>query len=224
MPIPRVLEPEVMDSFEEATDYDTMDHSEVNRRFVEDLLAAGEVGGDCLDLGAGTAQIPVALCQAAEGFRVAAADLSTAMLDAAVYNVEAAGLTERIALVHEDAKQLTFADESFDVVFSNSIIHHIPDPLQVLREAVRVTRRSGWLFFRDLLRPDSDRQVRQLVDTYAADANEHQRKMFDDSLRAALRLEELAELVRAVGGDPDRQLKATSDRHWTWVARREQLA
>ena len=40
MPIPRILEPEVMDSPQDAEDYDQMDHSAVNRVFVEDLLAA----------------------------------------------------------------------------------------------------------------------------------------------------------------------------------------
>ena len=35
--LPRVLEPEVMDTAEEARDYDTMDHSEVNRRFVAEI-------------------------------------------------------------------------------------------------------------------------------------------------------------------------------------------
>ncbi len=36
----RVLEPEVMDTPEQASAYDAMDHSEVNRRFVDDVLAA----------------------------------------------------------------------------------------------------------------------------------------------------------------------------------------
>ena len=39
MPLPRVLEPEVMDTEEEASDYDAMDHGGVNARFCEDLLA-----------------------------------------------------------------------------------------------------------------------------------------------------------------------------------------
>ena len=39
----RVLEPEVMDTPDEARDYNEMDHSEVNRLFVDDLLACGEV-------------------------------------------------------------------------------------------------------------------------------------------------------------------------------------
>ena len=35
--LPRTLEPEVMDSAEEAGDYDAMDHGAVNRAFVADL-------------------------------------------------------------------------------------------------------------------------------------------------------------------------------------------
>ena len=35
--IPRVLEVEVMDTPAEAADYNSMDHVEVNRRFVDDL-------------------------------------------------------------------------------------------------------------------------------------------------------------------------------------------
>ena len=48
--IPRVLEPELMDTALEAADYDAMDHTEVNRRFVDDLLAFWQpvpVVGDC---------------------------------------------------------------------------------------------------------------------------------------------------------------------------------
>ncbi len=36
----RVLEPEVMDTALEASDYDTMDHAQVNRVFAADFLAA----------------------------------------------------------------------------------------------------------------------------------------------------------------------------------------
>ncbi len=36
----RILEPELMDSPEEALAYDAMDHGEVNRKFVDDLLEA----------------------------------------------------------------------------------------------------------------------------------------------------------------------------------------
>ncbi len=64
MGIERILEPEVMDTPEEARDYNAMDHSEVNRKFVDDLLA-GPVGPRVIDLGCGPAAIPIELCQRA---------------------------------------------------------------------------------------------------------------------------------------------------------------
>ena len=219
MPLSRVLEPEVMDTPDEARDYDAMDHSHVNRVFVDDLLATGAdlSQGEILDLGTGTAQIPIELCRQHADCRVLAVDLSIQMLELARYNVEVAGFAPRIQLDHIDAKRLPYADSRFAVVMSNSIIHHIPEPLAVLQDALRVLAPGGLLFFRDLLRPDSDAEVRHLVQTYAGNENEHSRKMFDDSLRAALTLDEVRSLVAQLGYSPD-TLRATSDRHWTWNA------
>jgi len=212
--LPRTLEPEVMDTFEEARDYDAMDHADVNRRFVDDLLQAGEASGDVLDLGTGTAQIPIELCSRHEDCRVMAADAAVAMLDIARMNVEIAGLTMRIQLDKADAKDLPYEDDSFDVVMSNSIVHHIPEPIAVLREAVRVLKPGGLLFFRDLLRPENERQLELLVQTYAGGENEHAREMFSDSLRAALNLGEVRQLAEQIGLPAD-CVQATSDRHWT---------
>ncbi len=213
----RVLEPEVMDSPDEARDYDAMDHREVTARFVDDLLAAGGVDGDVLDLGPGTAQIPVELCRRHPGVRVLAVDLAESMLEVARANVEAAGLGERIRLERIDAKRLSYDDGRFDAIISNSIVHHIPEPRTVLAEAARVVKAGGRLMVRDLLRPADERVLDDLVETYTGDANDHQRQMFRESLHAALALEEIRELVAALGFPPN-DVEQTSDRHWTWVA------
>jgi ubiquinone/menaquinone biosynthesis C-methylase UbiE len=220
----RVLEPEVMDTREEALAYDAMDHSEVNRRFVDDVLAAHaaqglEPKGEWLDLGTGTALIPIELCRRVQGVRVVALDLSRAMLDVAAGNVSAAQLSGRIALVCQDAKRLPYRDGQFAAVTSNSIVHHIPGPAAVLTEAWRVLVAGGLMFVRDLLRPRDDATVKHLVDTYAAGATAHQRQMFDDSLRAALTLEEIRALVQPLGVDPV-SVTQTTDRHWTWACRK----
>ena len=219
MVLQRVLEAEVMDTPEQARDYNDMDHSEVNRVFVDDLLACGDISGDILDLGTGTALIPIALCERVDECRVMASDMSVSMLDLAVYNLAVSPAAERIQLDHVDAKQLHYEDEQFDIVMSNSIVHHIPEPSTVLREAIRVAKPGGLLFVRDLMRPSDSDDVSQLVATYAAEANDQQRKMFADSLRAALNLEEIRELVAGLGFVTD-TVQATSDRHWTWVARK----
>lgn len=217
----RVLEPELMESAEEARDYDRMDHGAVNQVFVADFLASGFERGDVLDLGAGTAQIPVELCRRCRECRILAVDASVEMLELARFNVEGAGLRERIQLAKADAKRLPHRDRMFDAVISNSIVHHIPEPAAVLAEAVRVVRPGGRLFFRDLLRPASPQELETLVTAYAGNENEHARGMFAGSLHAALRVDEMRDLVVALGFDPA-AVQATSDRHWTWSAIRPQ--
>ena len=105
----------------------------------------------------------------------------------------------------------------FDLVVSNSLVHHIPEPLEVLRDAVRVVRPGGRLFFRDLLRPQNENRVDELVETYAGQESDHARQMFRDSLHAALTLAEIRTLVESLGFPPA-AVEETSDRHWTWKA------
>ena len=83
----RVLEPEVMDSPEEARDYDAMDHGAVNRAFVVDFLAAWNGENPILDVGTGTALIPIELCRQAPAARVVAVDLAEHMIRLAEENV-----------------------------------------------------------------------------------------------------------------------------------------
>jgi ubiquinone/menaquinone biosynthesis C-methylase UbiE len=216
--LPRVLEPEVMDSPEEARDYDAMDHAQVNRAFVADFLTAWAGEGPVLDVGTGTAQIPVELCRQAPRVRVVGIDLAEHMLAVGRVNVRHAGMEERIRLECVDAKALPYPRGTFAAVISNSIVHHIPEPRAVLAEMVRVTAPGGTLFVRDLLRPEDDAAVHRLVRAYAGDANARQQQMFAVSLRAALTLAEVRALARRLGFDPE-QVRQTTDRHWTWHAR-----
>ncbi|MBN1909703.1 MAG: class I SAM-dependent methyltransferase [Pirellulales bacterium] len=215
----RVLEREAMDSRAEAVGYDTMDHSGVNRVFVDDLLAVDSHADEVLDLGTGTAQIPIELCGRSERFRVVAVDAAGHMLRVAAENVDAAGLTERIQLARVDAKALPYADSRFPVVMSNSLLHHLAEPELALREAWRVLAPGGLLFFRDLVRPADEATLRRLLELYVADDTPHQRQMFEDSLRAALSLDEVRNLVQTLSLNPN-GVQLTSDRHWTLTARK----
>ena len=213
----RVLEPEVMDSQTEAIDYDAMDHGEVNQKFVADFLAQKPDVSNVLDLGTGTAQIPLELCSQSQTAQVLGVDLAEWMLQVGRENIQRCGYTQQVRLEKADAKHLPYDAESFSAVMSNSIIHHIPAPPPVLAEAVRVARCGAVLFFRDLLRPADLPTLERLVSTYAAGANSHQRQMFAESLHAALSLDELRQMVAALGFAPA-TVQQTTDRHWTWCA------
>lgn len=221
--LPRIPEPEVMDTAEEAADYDSMDHIQVNCVFVDDLISTMEDSNlstrahppAIVDLGTGTALIPLELLsRPVRPGPIFACDLSWEMLRLADRHIRRAGVSDKVLPVFCDAKVLPMADRSLDVVMSNSIVHHIPDPLHVFSEMRRVLRPGGILFVRDLMRPADNLQVEQFVDLYAADENPHQRQMFRQSLQAALTVEEVAELLLACDLPAD-WVSATSDRHWT---------
>jgi ubiquinone/menaquinone biosynthesis C-methylase UbiE len=216
--LPRVLEPEAMDTPEEARDYDRMDHSEVNARFVVDFLRAHGPcrGGEVLDVGTGPARIPIALCRADPKARVLGVDLAGPMLDRARENVVAEGLSERIRLVEGDAKALELHGGGFEAVISNTIVHHIPEPAPALGEMVRLVAPGGTLLVRDLYRPEDAATLARLVTTYAGAEAPAARDLFEASLNAALTLAEVRALVRDLGL-PDEGVTMTSDRHWTWV-------
>jgi ubiquinone/menaquinone biosynthesis C-methylase UbiE len=165
-------------------------------------------------LGTGPARIPVLMAQLRSQWQIVGIDLSTNMLKLGDRHVQAAGLSDRIELELVDAKQMPYADASFDVVVSNSIVHHIPDPLLCWREMRRVLKPNGGLFVRDLLRPDDLDTFDRLVKGIGAEYDAHQTQLFRDSLQAALTLADVEQMVVAAGLT-DVRVYQSSDRHWT---------
>lgn len=210
----RILEPEFMDTAQEAELYAAMDHGDANRSFVDHVLDLGVAQGEVLDIGTGPGDIPILLAQRAPEARIVAVDAAEQMLILARRKVADARLDDRITLRRADAKDLPFEDEAFDAVISNTILHHIPEPVAMLREAYRVLQPYGVLCIRDLCRPDSEDAARALVERHAAGANEEQRKLLFDSLRASLTLAEARAAV-AAAGIPGATVAMTSDRHYT---------
>jgi hypothetical protein len=88
-----------------------------------------------------------------------------------------------------------------------------------LDEAWRVAAPRALVMFRDLLRPADEAELAHFVAAYAADCDAHQRQLFADSLRAALSLDEIRQLVSRYE-PPQRTVRQTSDRHWTWITRK----
>lgn len=119
----------VRESFEAATAVE-------NRYALERLQPVA--GRRLLDLGCGAGETSVYL--ASQGARVVATDISRRMLQ----------VTRALALKHGQqvvtqqavAERLPFADESFDLVFGNGVLHHV-EIRGALREIHRVLRPGG---------------------------------------------------------------------------------
>lgn len=224
----RVPEPEAMDSEQEAADYDAMDHREVNGRFADDVLEArrkfGVLGPSVLDVGTGTALIPIALCDRDPHLEVVATDIAEAMLRLAKRNVAALGFEKRIHVQHANGANLRPMARRFDVVMSNTIVHHVVDVVGLFQNMVSALKPDGLLFVRDLVRPGTEAEVQALVTKHAtippnltgetlAQA-QRQRDLFAASLRAGYTVDEMVQISAPLGIGPD-CFRMTSDRHWT---------
>lgn len=210
----RVTEPEVMDSPQEAIEYDAMDFTDVNTDFAERAVELGPREGLILDAGTGPARIPILLCQRRPQWRVIGIDLAQSMLDVGLQNIKDAGLQQQIELELVDAKRLPYPDAHFDMVVSNSLIHHLPNPLPFLQEIKRVLKASGAIFLRDLMRPASQEILDSIVDRVAGECNNHQRQLFQDSLYAAFTLDEVKDMMQQASLEGVKVYQS-SDRHWT---------
>jgi len=169
--------------------------------------------GYVLDIGTGPADIAILLAQRAPGLRILAIDLGEHMLATARRNVLDAELLDRIEIRRADAKATGLPAASFDMVISNSLVHHIPEPGALFAEVARVATPSAGLFIKDLHRPETELELQQLVETYASGCTEYQRRTFRDSLHAGLTLSEVAALCARLNF-PGLEIHRPSDRHW----------
>lgn len=210
----RVLEPEVMDSWEEAVAYDAMDFTEVNAAFAQRAIELGSPVATVLDAGTGTARIPVLLCQQRPQWQVTGIDLAENMLRIGFQHVEKARLQQQIILQCVDVKQLPYPNGHFDIVISNSLVHHLPNPLPCFQELKRVLKPNGALLIRDLLRPPDEATMNAWVESIGTDYDAHQKQLFRDSLHAAFTLDEVNQLI-AQAGFESVKVYQSSERHWT---------
>lgn len=107
--------------------------------------------------GAAHAADPVAPCVR----EIVGIDLTQALLRVGAQRLREQGIAN-VLLQEGDAEALPFVDESFDLVYCRSSLHHFADPYRAVGEMVRVCRRGGRLVLVDLVAPSGE--VRERFD------------------------------------------------------------
>ncbi len=197
----RVPEPEIMDDPRQALAYARADFSEVNQRFADQVLArlGGRPAARVVDLGCGPADIPVRLAAAAPGLSVVGVDASLPMLRLAREAVAGRRLAGRVTLVCARVPALPLPARGFDVVVSNSLLHHLPDPATLWRAVAGLGRPGAVVHVMDLFRPASVDEARRIVERAAGDADPILKEDFFNSLLAAFTPEEVRAQLDAAG-------------------------
>jgi trans-aconitate methyltransferase len=200
---------------EQACAYARADFEAPHRHCIELLehrLPGLPTHGRALDLGCGPGDVTLRLARALPAWRVDALDGSPAMLALARAATTHAGIQSvafhELVLPHGEPPQ-----PPYELLFSNSLLHHLADPAALWSALPRWGRPGSSVFVMDLLRPAGDAQVRALVEQYAASEPEVLRRDFANSLRAAYRPAEVrAQLADA--GLAHLALEIVSDRHF----------
>jgi ubiquinone/menaquinone biosynthesis C-methylase UbiE len=197
--LPRVPEAEVMDDSCEVEAYssaaaqsflDTIDDT-----FVEHALrlVTGKERGRALDIGTGPGQIVLKLAARLKLWKFVGVDRSAKMIAQAHSNL-AATAAGRVEFHSADGNHLAFPDASFSLVMCNSVLHHLAQPRNLLREMARVAKPGAAILLRDLRRPGRF--------AYPFHARWHGRrytgamyKLYRDSVHAAYTAPELQALL-----------------------------
>jgi len=110
-------------------------------------LISGKIGPcqkvEFLDLGCGTGRFSIPIATRL-GYSVTGADNSEEMLQEARKKDGGAQVKWDI----QDATSLSYPDRSFDAVFMSHLLHHVDEPLKVVKECYRVLRLGGTILNR----------------------------------------------------------------------------
>lgn len=212
----RIAEPELMTDADQVAAYAAADFEAPHGRYLELLrerLPRLAPAGAALDIGCGPGDITCRFASAFPGWSIDGLDGSEPMLAHARSAAQRLSLDGRVSFHHCRLPEGDAPRQSYDLICSNSLLHHLNEPLD-LWLAVRKWSRAGTaVFVMDLLRPDSVLRAQQLVEAHSSGEPEVLRRDFFNSLLAAYRPGEVrAQLERA--GLGDLRVEVVSDRHW----------
>ena len=210
----RTPEPELMDTPEQAQAYATADFSEAHEAFVTYF---GEkfpdfVQGSVLDMGCGAADVTIRFARAYPELNLLGVDGAAAMLEVGMHAVRDSGMAERIYLEQHYLPDAALAEEKFDAVISNSLLHHLDDPLVLWQTVQAVAKPGAPVLVMDLMRPASVVEAMQLVGKYAASASPLLQSDYYHSLLAAYQVQEVKKQLYKADLDHF-QVEMVSDRH-----------
>ena len=162
--------------------------------------------GLALDLGCGSGDISRRFVALFPGWRIDGIDGSATMLAAA-----RAMTPDNTSIRYMDVRLPDSPPGRYDMIFSNSLLHHLANPA-VLWSTIRdVANRGCRVFVMDLLRPEDRVTAEALVAQYAADEPSVLQYDFFHSLLAAYEEAEITEQLRKAG--LPLRVEVVSDRH-----------
>ncbi len=199
----RIVEPELMDTPAQARAYAGADFEAPHSRLV-DLFRArfpdAPAAAAALDLGCGPGDVAMRFTVAFPGWRIDGVDGSPAMIEAAgICRARHPGGSDRVALLHGRLPDCDLPRARYDVILSNSLLHHLHEPAVLWRSVRRWAAPGAPVFVADLRRPADEAEARRITALYTRGEPDVLRNDFHHSLLAAFEPDEIRAQLRDAG-------------------------
>ncbi|MEE2821495.1 MAG: class I SAM-dependent methyltransferase [Acidobacteriota bacterium] len=211
----RIPEEELMLDEEQARAYAEASFHIQHERFVKlfgERFQGDLIGKYVLDLGCGPADITLRFARCYPRCYVHGVDGSKSMLKFGRQAVRRERLEQYVVLIEGLLPTAKLPRDRYDVVISNSVLHHLQDPQMFWSAVSGLAGSNSLVFVMDLLRPESRGQASKLTELHVSEEPKILQRDFYNSLLAAYRTDEIeAQLERA--GLGHFSLEVVSDYH-----------
>ena len=211
----RLPEPELMIEPEQVSAYANADFEEPHSNFISMLRSYCGSENEIqtvLDLGSGPGDITFKFANAFPETIIDSVDGSKEMLDFAKnVLVEKPEFQGRINYIHSMIHEFR-PSEKYDLIFSNSLLHHLPDPMILWNKISEISSLETKIFIMDLIRPETVEEALRLKELYISNEPEVLQKDFYNSLLAAFEIEEVKGQLREASLN-HLEVEQISDRH-----------
>lgn len=150
--------------------------------------------GLAIDIGSGLGDLAIAVAKRYPELNITGTDISQKAIREATYKVKDENLSN-VKFQIEDAHNLSFPDQSVDLVVSHGTIHHFKEPAKVFYEIYRVLKPNAVAYLTDLRRDAPENIVKEI----AQSLSEKQARGFINSIKAAYVPEELIDIIVNLG-------------------------
>ena len=212
----RIPEPDLMDDWEQAIAYAQADFEEPHNAFIQRLKQTFPTlpqTGHALDVGCGPGDITVRFAKVFPHWHIDGIDGSQSMLKLGLNMIQSQKLESQISFHQVYLPDGRIPQNTYDFIFSNSLLHHLHNPLDLWRSLHALSHRNTPVFIMDLMRPASREIAVAMVNQYATGEPAVLQEDFFNSLLAAYRLEEIqTQLTQA--NLAHLTVEVISDRHW----------
>ena len=180
-------------------------------RMIHNKFPDAEVSGKAIDLGCGPGDITFRFATEFPEIKVHALDGSIEMIRYA-NNLRTSrdDIRDRVIFINSMIDEYR-PSYTYDWIISNSLLHHLPDPM-VFWDSLKSFARSGsTVFVMDLFRPESMEDAMVLTNKYTEGEPDALKNDFYNSLISSFDIDEVRDQLNT--GNLDLSVEKVSDRH-----------